>query len=117
MRSTGAIESVSNLKDLAEYFESADGAKIEASYLVALEGDKIRKAQEGDKILGVVSKTAGVVLGGAAFYCDSKYSAKSFKFDTLSIAPVDRTVPPFAFNSIFLLVSEALPFPWPKTIV
>ncbi|MFZ7753593.1 peptidase G2 autoproteolytic cleavage domain-containing protein [Bacillus velezensis] len=47
-----------NLKDLAEYFESADGSKIEASYLVALEGDKIRKAHVGDKILGVVSKNS-----------------------------------------------------------
>ncbi|WYF09912.1 peptidase G2 autoproteolytic cleavage domain-containing protein [Bacillus velezensis] len=78
VKATGAIESVSNLKDLAEYFESADGAKIEASYLVALEGDKIRKAQEGDKILGVVSKTAGVVLGGAAFYWNDRFLRDEF---------------------------------------
>lgn len=64
VRATGAVESVSNLQDFAEYFESVDGKKIDASYLVALEGDKIRKADRGDKILGVVSKTAGLVLGG-----------------------------------------------------
>ncbi|WP_412094900.1 peptidase G2 autoproteolytic cleavage domain-containing protein [Bacillus atrophaeus] len=78
IRSTGPIESVSNLKDLAEYFESADGKKIEASYLVALEGDKIRKADKGDKILGVVSKTAGLVLGGAAFYWNDRYLRDEF---------------------------------------
>ncbi|MCR9038531.1 peptidase G2 autoproteolytic cleavage domain-containing protein [Bacillus sp. L381] len=78
VRATGAIESVSNLKDLAEYFESADGSKIEASYLVALEGDKVRKAHVGDKILGVVSKTAGVVLGGASFYWNDRYLRDEF---------------------------------------
>ncbi len=78
VRATSAIESVSNLKDLAEYFESADGNKIEASHLVALEGDKIRKAEKGDKILGVVSKTAGIVLGGAAFYWNDRFLRDEF---------------------------------------
>ncbi|MCY8386563.1 peptidase G2 [Bacillus inaquosorum] len=78
IRATSAIESVSNLQDLAEYFESIDGKKIEASYLVALEGDKIRKADKGDKILGVVSKTAGLVLGGAAFYWNDRYLHDEF---------------------------------------
>lgn len=78
VRATGAVESVSNLQDFAEYFESVDGKKIDASYLVALEGDKIRKADRGDKILGVVSKTAGLVLGGAAFYWNDRYLHDEF---------------------------------------
>ncbi|MGW6365161.1 peptidase G2 autoproteolytic cleavage domain-containing protein [Bacillus subtilis] len=78
VRATGAVESTSNLKDFAEYFESIDGKKIEASYLVALDGDKIRKADKGDKILGVVSKTAGLVLGGSAFYWNDRYLHDEF---------------------------------------
>ncbi|MEA3602360.1 peptidase G2 autoproteolytic cleavage domain-containing protein [Bacillus subtilis] len=78
VRATNRVESVSDLKDFAEYFESADGQKIEASYLVALEGEKIRKADAGDKILGVVSKTAGLVLGGAAFDWKDRYLRDEF---------------------------------------
>ncbi|MED4787483.1 peptidase G2 autoproteolytic cleavage domain-containing protein [Bacillus atrophaeus] len=75
---TGRVESVSDFKDFAEYFESADGKKIGSSFLVTLEGDKIRKAGAGDKILGVVSETAGVVLGGAAFYWNDRYERNEF---------------------------------------
>ncbi len=50
----GRVESASNFKDYAEYFESADGKKIESGYLVTLEGDKIRKALKGDEMLGVI---------------------------------------------------------------
>lgn len=78
VRATNAIESASNLQDFGEYFESIDGKKIGASYLVTLEGDKIRKADAGDKILGVVSKTAGLVLGGAAFYWNDRYLRDEF---------------------------------------
>ncbi|MED1936315.1 peptidase G2 autoproteolytic cleavage domain-containing protein [Bacillus subtilis] len=78
VRATNRVESVSDLKDFAEYFESTDGQKIEASYLVALEGEKIRKADAGDKILGVVSKTAGLVLGGAAFDWKDRYLRDEF---------------------------------------
>ncbi|MEK4631475.1 MULTISPECIES: peptidase G2 autoproteolytic cleavage domain-containing protein [Bacillus] len=78
IRGTGRVESVSDFKDFAEYFESVDGQKIDSSYLVALEGDKIRKAGEGDKILGVVSETAGLVLGGAAFYWNDQFERNEF---------------------------------------
>lgn len=78
VRSKGAIESVSDLKDLAEYFESVDGKSIDAGYLVTLEGDRIRKALQGDDILGVISKTAGVVLGGAAFDWTDRYLRDEF---------------------------------------
>ncbi|WEV83793.1 peptidase G2 [Bacillus velezensis] len=78
IRGTGRVESVSDFKDFAEYFESADGKKIDSSYLVALEGEKIRKAEKGDKILGVVSETAGLVLGGAAFYWNDQYVRNEF---------------------------------------
>ncbi|QHZ47008.1 peptidase G2 autoproteolytic cleavage domain-containing protein [Bacillus sp. NSP9.1] len=78
VRGTGAVESVSDLKDLAEYFESKDGRKIESGYLVTLDGDKIRKAEKGDKVLGVISETAGVIMGGAAFYWNDRYLRNEF---------------------------------------
>ncbi|MCY8438030.1 peptidase G2 [Bacillus haynesii] len=75
---TGRIESVSDLKDLAEYFESKDGSKINSGYLVTLDGDKIRKAEKGEKVLGVISETAGVIMGGAAFYWNDRYLRNEF---------------------------------------
>ncbi|MED2945293.1 peptidase G2 autoproteolytic cleavage domain-containing protein [Bacillus swezeyi] len=78
VRGTGAVESVSDFKDLAEYFESKDGRKIDSGYLVTLDGDKIRKAEKGDKVLGVISETAGVIMGGAAFYWNDRYLRNEF---------------------------------------
>ncbi|MEK3800992.1 peptidase G2 autoproteolytic cleavage domain-containing protein [Bacillus sp. FSL K6-1234] len=75
---TGRVESVSDFKDYAEYFESVDGKQIDSGYLVTLEGDKIRKALKGDEILGVISETAGVVLGGAGFYWNDRYLRNEF---------------------------------------
>lgn len=72
------MESVSDFKDLAEYFESKDGRKIESGFLVTLDGDKIRKAEKGDKVLGVISETAGVIMGGAAFYWNDRYLRNEF---------------------------------------
>ncbi|UKM96364.1 pre-neck appendage protein [Bacillus phage TBA3] len=53
--------------DFAEYFESLDGQVIETGYLVTLEKGKIRKAEKGEKIIGVISETAGFVLGESSF--------------------------------------------------
>ncbi|MFC8960569.1 peptidase G2 autoproteolytic cleavage domain-containing protein [Bacillus subtilis] len=78
IRGVGRVESVSDFKDLAEYFESKDGRKIESGFLVTLDGDKIRKAEKGDKVLGVISETAGVIMGGAAFYWNDRYLRNEF---------------------------------------
>ncbi|WP_340033086.1 peptidase G2 autoproteolytic cleavage domain-containing protein [Bacillus sp. FSL K6-0138] len=78
IQGVGRVESVSDFKDLAEYFESKDGRKIESGYLVTLDGDKIRKAEKGDRVLGVISETAGVVMGGAAFYWNDRYLRNEF---------------------------------------
>lgn len=51
IRGVGRVESVSDFKDLAEYFESKDGRKIESGFLVTLDGDKIRKAEKGTRFL------------------------------------------------------------------
>ncbi|MPQ25702.1 hypothetical protein GA512_11765 [Bacillus paralicheniformis] len=41
--------------------------------MITLDGDKIRKAAKGEKVLGVISETAGVIMGGAAFYWNDRY--------------------------------------------
>ncbi|MDR4959578.1 peptidase G2 autoproteolytic cleavage domain-containing protein [Bacillus sonorensis] len=96
VRGIGAVESVSDLKDLAEYFESKDGSKIESGYLVTLDGDKIRKAQKGERVLGVISETAGVIMGGAAFYWNDRYLRNDFGgliYETVTVDGEKYVVP------------------------
>ncbi|MCY8466854.1 peptidase G2 autoproteolytic cleavage domain-containing protein [Bacillus atrophaeus] len=75
---TGQVKGASTFADYAEYFESADGRAIATGYMVSLEGDKIRKANLGDKVLGVISETAGVVLGESLFNWQGKYLRNEF---------------------------------------
>lgn len=75
---TGQVKGASTFSDYAEYFESIDGKAIPSGYFVTLEGDKIRKANAGDKVLGVISETAGVVLGEAAFNWQGRYLKNEF---------------------------------------
>ena len=60
--------------DYAEFFEWKDGnteAEDRVGYIVALDGDKIKLASDGDDILGIVSGTA-TVLGDNAEWCWNK---------------------------------------------
>ncbi|KYD05271.1 peptidase G2 autoproteolytic cleavage domain-containing protein [Bacillus atrophaeus] len=75
---TGQVKGASTFADYAEYFESADGRAIATGYMVTLEGDKIRKANLGEKVLGVISETAGVVLGESLFNWQGKYLRNEF---------------------------------------
>lgn len=70
-----------NGADYAELFEWTDGnpnAEDRVGYLVALEADKIRLAEPGDDILGVVSGTVGVLGDNAAWSWKSKYLRDDF---------------------------------------
>ena len=59
--------------DYAELFESYGGLPIDAGYFVALaEDNKIRIANSSDFIIGIVSKTAGV-LGNNPLHWKGKY--------------------------------------------
>lgn len=78
IQGVGRVESVSDFKDVAEYFESLDGQRIDSGLMVTLEGDKIRKAQAGDSVDGIISETAGVVLGGAGFYWNDRFLRNEF---------------------------------------
>lgn len=62
--------------DYAEYFEWVDGnpeAEDRVGMIVTLEGDKIRPANYGDDILGIVSGTAMVLGDNAEHEWKSKY--------------------------------------------
>lgn len=67
--------------DYAEYFEWLDGNEgneDRIGYIVALEGNKIRLAQAGDDILGVVSGTATVLGDDAEWHWHGKYLRDEF---------------------------------------
>lgn len=67
--------------DYAEYFEWADGNEgneDRIGLIVTLEGNKIRLAQAGDDILGIVSGTATVLGDDAEWHWHGKYLRDEF---------------------------------------
>lgn len=78
IKASDSITGSSSWSDYAEYFESVDGEVFETGTLVALQGDKIKKATENDDILGVVSETAGVVLGEQTHHWQGRYLKNEF---------------------------------------
>jgi len=78
IKATGAITGSSSFSDYAEYFESIDGNSIPSGTLVTLDQGFIRIAKDGDDMLGVISETAGSVLGESSFYWQGKYLRNDF---------------------------------------
>ncbi|AFI27450.1 MULTISPECIES: peptidase G2 autoproteolytic cleavage domain-containing protein [unclassified Bacillus (in: firmicutes)] len=78
IKASGSIKSSQTFSDYAEYFESLSGEKIPTGTLVTLEGDKIRPAKKGDFMLGVISETAGVILGESSFHWSGRYLKNDF---------------------------------------
>lgn len=76
--SKGTIQAGQNFGDYAEYFESQSGQRIPNGYIVTLEGRYIRKANENDEPIGIISGTAGVVLGDQMFHHKDKYLKDEF---------------------------------------
>ncbi|MEM5599133.1 peptidase G2 autoproteolytic cleavage domain-containing protein [Niallia circulans] len=72
------LQSSSSFSDYAEYFESIDGNSIPSGTLVTLDQGFIRIAKDGDDMLGVISETAGSVLGESSFYWQGKYLRNDF---------------------------------------
>lgn len=64
--------------DYAEYFENLQNGEIPLGVLVTLDGRKVRRAQDGDLILGVVSGTALVAAGDSPFYWGGRYLTGEF---------------------------------------
>ena len=72
IKTKGTVSSGQNFGDYAEYFESQSGQEIPNGYIVTLDGRKIRKANSNDKPIGVISGTAGVILGDQMFHHKDK---------------------------------------------
>ena len=78
IKAASAVTGANTWSDYGEYFESVDGKAIETGYLVTLEGGKIRKAQEGEKFIGAISETAGVILGESTWNWQGQYMKNEF---------------------------------------
>ena len=78
IKTKGTVSSGQNFGDYAEYFESQSGQEIKNGYMVALDGRYIRKANSNDTPIGVISGTAGVVLGNQMFHHKDKFLKDEF---------------------------------------
>lgn len=74
----GQVKSGQSFGDYAEYFESQSGKSIPNGYMVTLDGRYIRKAQKNDKPIGIISGTAGVILGDQMFHHKDKFLKDEF---------------------------------------
>lgn len=74
---TGTITLAGKLKqdnaDIAELMESKSGQPIEMGMIVALDGSKVRKSQQGDRDIGVISGTASLVSNDKSFHHKDRY--------------------------------------------
>ncbi|EHJ08446.1 peptidase G2 autoproteolytic cleavage domain-containing protein [Staphylococcus simiae] len=78
VKTKGTVSSGQNFGDYGEYFESQSGQEIPNGYLVTLDGRFIRKANSNDIPIGVISGTAGVVLGDQVFHHKDKFLKDEF---------------------------------------
>lgn len=78
IKTAGQVQSGQNFGDYAEYFESQSGMTIPTGNIVTLDGRFIRKAQVNDIPIGVISETAGVILGDQMFHHKDKYLKNEF---------------------------------------
>lgn len=74
----GKITSGNSTGDYAEYFESQSGQEIPNGYMVTLDGRYIRKANSNDTPIGIISGTAGVILGDQMFHHKEKFLKDEF---------------------------------------
>ncbi|MGO2207374.1 MAG: peptidase G2 autoproteolytic cleavage domain-containing protein [Staphylococcus xylosus] len=74
----GSVKSGQNFGDYAEYFESQSGQEVPNGYIVTLDGRYIRKANLNDIPIGVISATAGVILGDQMFHHKDKHLKDEF---------------------------------------
>lgn len=78
IKTKGTVSSGQNFGDYAEYFESQSGQEIPNGYIVTLDGRYIRKANSNDAPIGVISGTAGVILGNQMFHHKDKFLKDEF---------------------------------------
>ncbi|RQW19698.1 peptidase G2 [Bacillus sp. C1-1] len=116
IRASGQITGSSTFTDFAEYFESVDGEPIETGMLVTLKGDKVQLANKDDIIIGVITETAGVVLGEASFHWKNRYLTNEFgglilepqRIRTYDVDEEGNTLPSYREESVLLPLENPL---------
>lgn len=78
VKAKGTITAGNDWGDYAEYFESQSGQEIPNGHIVTLDGRFIRKANSNDVPIGVISGTAGIILGDAMFHHKDKFLKDEF---------------------------------------
>ena len=74
VKASGAITGNSSFADFAEYFESKNGKSIQLGTIVSLAPDgKIKIANQGEYMVGVISQTAGIILNAQGFEWKDRY--------------------------------------------
>lgn len=64
---SGTISSGHSFTDFAELFPNLTGEKQEYGLLQTIDGFGVRPANEGERVIGVTSATAGIILGDTPF--------------------------------------------------
>jgi len=75
---TGTIAGSSTFADYAEYFENHSSGEIPLGTLLTLEADKVRIANIGDDVIGVVSGTALIIGNSDEFAWNGRYLVGDF---------------------------------------
>lgn len=78
VQAAGTITGSQAFTDYAEFFENLTLGEIPLGTLVTLDGDKVRRAETGDDILGVVSGTAFVIGGDTPFTWAKRFKTGEF---------------------------------------
>lgn len=89
IRIAGTLKSGQDIGDIAEYFESESGKTIPNGTIVTNNGRYIKKANKNDVPLGVISVTAGLIMGDTTFHYKEKYLKDEFGVYLTEI--VDKT--------------------------
>jgi hypothetical protein len=75
---SGSLTQNATFSDFAEMFPNGTGAEIEAGTLLTLDDGKVKPADEGDEICGVVSHTAAILAGDTPFCWQGRYLHDEF---------------------------------------
>lgn len=73
LQTSGTITGSNTFTDYAEYFENKEFGEIKVGTIVTLDGDKVKPANGGDDILGVVSGTALIAAGDNSFTWSQRF--------------------------------------------
>ena len=83
----GQFTGSSDFSDFGEYFKNGVGREIPLGTMVTLEGNKVRASNSNEDVIGVVSATAGIILGDSPFTWQGRFEVGEFG------EPIFETIP------------------------